>query len=85
MSKSSEIKGQQCIYVSVRVLTHSVGLSVESCHHQWRPARVRVNYVCLRPMAQQKRDTLDMVGKSCSVKGGPASTKTQLMKFQLII
>lgn len=69
-----KIKDLQCICVSVSVLTHSVGLSIESSHHQWCPVHVRVHYVGLSSLAQQQGDALDMVRKSCGVKGGPAST-----------
>lgn len=69
-------KQRPILCVSGDVLTYSIGLSILSCHHEWCPACVCVNYVHLSSMAQKKRNTLHMVRKSCSVKRGPGLTQT---------
>lgn len=58
--------------LSELVLTNSVGMPIESSHHQRRPAQACVRYVRLSFVAQQQGDALHVVGKGGGVKGGPA-------------
>lgn len=63
------------LHVKESALTHCVGLSVKSRHHQWRPTRACVRYVRLGSVAQEKGNALHVVGKRGGVKGGPALTR----------
>ena len=55
-------------------LTHSVGLSVVSSHHQGCAAGVCVRGVAVRAMPQQEGHTLHMVGEGRGVEGGPGGS-----------